>query len=131
MFYCIINDKKYTLRLTSTSIKTIHPVFIIPVPAFLKAGAVWRVLKLCTIFWESAQNNETLKIEYLLAFQTYSDQASKIWARECLIENKYNLHEAYFELNVYDPNFVVEIENAFKKYGIKCIHGDDNVITVV
>lgn len=131
MFYSIINDEKYTLRLTSTSIKTIHPVFIIPVPAFLKAGAVWRVLKLCTIFWESAQNNEILKREYLLAFRTYGDQPSTIWARECLIENKYSLHEAYFELKVYDPILVVEIENAFKKYGIKCIRGDDNVITIV
>ena len=136
-------SNKFGLALidTGSTVKAYYPIFRVPVLHFLNCGAVWTVLNLCTIFWErpaygierSVNETERIKKAYLLAFANYDAPISKAWAEKCLLENENEntTHEPYFELIIYNPALVEEIKGAFQRHGIKCIHGEDNFITVL
>ena len=81
---CLIIWKKYEYGLTIVSLNRCitnydsKPIVRIPLPIFMKSGAIWSVLKLSTIFWEKYmygvkrddKYNEEIKGAYLTSFAT-------------------------------------------------------------
>lgn len=137
----IHNPETYSLALVSPDDEhtPYYETFKVPVDLFLSCGAVWTQLNLCTVFWErpawgierNADENERIKKAYLLAFPNYDAPISKAWADKTLHDNQWVTNKAYFEIVAYKPILVDKIKDAFQKYGIRCIHGEDKFVSVI
>ena len=68
------------------------PIFYIPLRTFMRCGAFWSALHLCTIFWEPKPYNierqfeetERIKGAYLIAFAPDIAPICKGWAQQCV-----------------------------------------------
>jgi hypothetical protein len=133
------NEFGLSLTQPESDDKAFFPTFKVPVQYFLKCGAVWTALKLCTIFWERPAwgivhepgETDRMKRAYLLAFANYDAPISKAWADKTLLEDEYVVNSAYFELVVYKPDLVEKIKVAFQKHGIGIIDHENNFISLV
>jgi len=136
----ICERKKYSLALLAPKCRTKaqRPTFIVPISTFLKSGAVWTALQLCTIFWEppiygierSWKENEDIKRSYLLAFASYDAPLCKAWAYDCLMNNRAEEYGAYFELTVYNSELVNNLKQAFQKHEF-AIEEEGLIMTIV
>ncbi len=133
------NEFGLTLKEPERNEKAFSPTFKVSVPFFLRNGAVWSELHLCTIFWErpawktkhEPDETDQMKKAYLLAFANYDAPISKAWAEKTLLEDEWITNSAYFELVVYNPALVEKIKGAFQRHGIHIIDHENNFFSLV
>ena len=116
-----------------------EPIFYIPLRTFMRCGAFWQVLNLCTIFWEQRpyhvertfQEIEKTKGAYLIEFASNLKPICKEWAKECI--NKLyewppspKTDEAYIQIIVFQDSLKDRIMDIIKSYMLQISEKDDN-----
>ena len=141
----IWNPEKYGLTiLTMENAKSSEyyekPIFYIPLRTFMRCGAFWSTLNLCTIFWEQRpyhvertfQETEKIKGTYLVAFASDIAPICKGWAKEC-IDTLYNwrprspetnTNDAFVEIIVFQESLKDEIMDAIKRHMLQFVEID-------
>ena len=108
------------------------PIFYIPLRTFMRCGAFWSALHLCTIFWEpkpynierSFQETERTKGAYLIEFAPDIAPICKGWAKQC-IEKLHNWprdpesEEAFVEIIVFQDSLKDEIMDAIHRHTLQ------------
>lgn len=115
-----------------------EPIFYIPLRTFMRCGAFWSALNLCTIFWEQRpyhiertfQETERNKGAYLIAFASNRAPICKKWAEQC-INNLYewpcNPHgdEAFVEIIVFQNSLKDKIMDAIQIHMLDIVVSND------
>ena len=110
------------------------PIFYIPLKTFMRCGAFWSALNLCTVFWErcpyqiererSFQQIEETKGAYLIAFAPDMAPICKKWADDCIKK----LHqwprypetdEAFVEIIVFEESLKNKIMDAIDRHTLQ------------
>jgi hypothetical protein len=96
---CVILWKRDEYGLTILTMKNAKgselygkPIFYIPLRTFMRCGAFWSTLHLCTVFWEQRpyhiertfQETERIKGAYLIEFAPDIAPICKGWAKQCI-----------------------------------------------
>lgn len=119
------------------------PIFYIPIKTFMRCGAIWSALNLCTIFWEQRpyhiertfQETERIKGAYLVAFASDVAPICKKWAEQCF-NTLYDWprkigadeDEVFVEIIVFQNSLKSEIINAAKMYMLQISETDEKDI---
>jgi hypothetical protein len=116
-----------TMENAKGSDKYEKPLFYIPLRTFMRCGAIWSALNLCTIFWEQRpyriertfQETERIKGAYLLEFIPDVAPISKGWAKECIDKlhdwpRKLNTDEVFVEIIVFQESLKNKIMDAIQ-----------------
>lgn len=105
------------------------PIFYIPLKTFMRCGAFWSALNLCTIFWErcpyqiererSFQQIEETKGAYLIAFAPDMAPICKKWADGCIKKlhqwPRYpETNEVFVEIIIFEESLKNKIMDAIK-----------------
>jgi hypothetical protein len=108
------------------------PIFYIPLRTFMRCGAFWSALHLCTVFWEQRPYNiertfketERIKGAYLIEFAHDIAPICKGWAKQC-IDVLHNwprdpeAEEAFVEIIVFQDSLKDKLMNAVKGHALQ------------
>jgi len=108
------------------------PIFYIPLRIFMRCGAFWSALHLCTIFWEpkpynierSFQETERIKGAYLIEFAPDIAPICKGWAKQCIDKlhdwpRDPEAEEAFVEIIVFQDSLKDKIMDAVQRHGLQ------------
>jgi hypothetical protein len=136
---CILIWSRGEYGLTITTMKNAKgselyekPIFYIPLRTFMRCGAFWSALHLCTIFWEPKpynierkfQETERIKGAYLIEFAPDIAPICKGWAKQCIDK----LHdwprdpeadEAFVEIIVFQDSLKDKIMDAVHRHTLQ------------
>ena len=137
---CILLWKRDEYGLTILTMKNAKrselyekPIFYIPLRTFMRCGAFWSALHLCTIFWEpkpynmerSFQETEKIKGAYLIAFAPDIAPICKGWAAKQCIDALHDwprdqkAEEAFVEIIVFQDSLKDQIMDAIKGHALQ------------
>ena len=141
---CILLWKRNEYGLTILTMKNAKgselyekPIFYIPLRTFMRCGAFWSELNLCTIFWEQRpyhiektfQETEKIKGSYLVAFASDLAPISKGWAEHC-VNSLYewprnpDTDEVFVEIIVFRDSLKDKIIDAIHRYMLQFVETD-------
>ena len=129
-----------TLNKCSTNYNS-KPIFRVPLKKFMKSGAFWSALNLCTIFWEQPlyrmnrdyKENEKIKGAYLIAFASDLAPICKAWANRCIhkiIEGEPLEDEVFVEIIVFDETLVNKLITAIVNHQME-YSVTQNIYTII
>jgi hypothetical protein len=108
------------------------PIFYIPLRTFMRCGAFWSALHLCTIFWEpkpyniqrSFKETERIKGAYLIAFAPDIAPICKGWARQCIDAlhdwpRDPEAEEAFVEIIVFQDSLKDKLMDAIHRHTLQ------------
>jgi hypothetical protein len=143
---CILIWKRDEYGLTILTMKNAKgselyekPIFYIPLNVFMRCGAFWSALHLCTIFWEPKPYNiertfketERIKGAYLIEFAPDIAPICKGWAKQCVDalhdrprDPESEAKEAFVEIIVFQDSLKDKIMDAVKGHALQVSETD-------
>ena len=138
---CILiwNPREYGLTITiMENTKRLEryekPVFYIPLRTFMRCGAFWSALNLCTKYWEQRpyhiertfKETEKNKGAYLIAYASHLTPISKGWAEQCIDAlhdwpHDSETDEVFVEIIVFQDSLKDKIMDAVKGHMLQFV----------